>query len=140
MDLQCVLLCPQTKTSTLYYKTKLQMHNVRKMGIVTLEGSMNAPSAVSFSAVQYWCGTISNTYIHLALKHSVAGHTQMQCDSKHSPLEWRIIKDIHTPHDYIVLFETVQMHSSPYKVTQLYHKDFMKLSKAYVTNKKLVTP
>jgi len=27
MDLQCVLLCPQMKASTMYYKTKLQMHN-----------------------------------------------------------------------------------------------------------------
>lgn len=27
MDLQAVLLCPKTKASTMYYKTKLQVHN-----------------------------------------------------------------------------------------------------------------
>ena len=81
-------------------------------------------------------------YLHLAMKHGVtiepkfvvAGHTQMECDSMHSLIEWRIIKDIHTPRDYIVIFETARMHPSLYKVTQLYHNDFMKLSGAYVTN------
>ncbi|KAM3609180.1 uncharacterized protein V6R79_010766 [Siganus canaliculatus] len=88
------------------------------------------------------CCTISNAYIDLAMKHSVtieqkflvAGHTQMECDSMHSLIERRIIKDIHTPRDYIVIFETARLHPSPYKVTQLFHSDFMKLSGAYVTN------
>ena len=41
---------------------------------------------------------------------------------------------IYTPRDYIVISETARMHPSPYKVTQLYHNDFMKLPGAYVTN------
>ena len=52
----------------------------------------------------------------------------------HSLIERRAIKDIHTPRDYIVIFETACLHPSPYKVTQLYHNDFMRLSGAYVTN------
>lgn len=176
MDLQCVLLCPQTKASTMYYKTKLQMHNFTCFNMTNkdgycyaweehegslssevfahlqskhfdsiLEANRNIEKVIVWSdgcGYQNRCGTISNTYLHLAMKHGVtieqkflvAGHTQMECDSMHSLIERRIIKDIHTPRDYIVIFETARMHPSPYKVTQLYHNDFMKLSGAYVTN------
>ncbi|KAJ4939628.1 hypothetical protein JOQ06_029072 [Pogonophryne albipinna] len=87
------------------------------------------------------CCTITNAYLDLTMKHGVtieqkflvAGHTQMECNSMHSLIERRTIKDIHTPRDYIVIFETARLHPSPYKVTQLYHSDFMKLSGAYVT-------
>ena len=56
----------------------------------------------------------------------------LQCDSMHSLIERRIIGDIHTPRDYVVVFETARMHPSPYKVTQLYHNDFMKLPGANI--------
>lgn len=89
---------------------------------------------------QNQCCTIANEYLDRAMKHGVtieqkflvAGHTQMECDSMHSCIEWHIRKDIYTPRDYI--FETARLNPSPYKVTQLYHNDFMKLSGAYVTN------
>lgn len=69
--------------------------------------------------------------ITIEQKFLVAGHTQMECDSMHSCIERRIRKDIYTPRDYI--FETARLNPSPYKVTQLYHNNFMKLSGAYVT-------
>lgn len=176
MDLQCVLLCPKTKASTMYYKTKLQMHNFTCFNMNNkdgycyaweehegslssevfahlqskhfesiLEANGNIEKVIVWSdgcGYQNRCGAISNTYLHLAMKHGVtieqkflvAGHTQMECDSMHSLIERRIVKDIHTPRDYIVIFETARIHPSPYKVTQLYHNDFMKLSGAYVTN------
>lgn len=64
------------------------------------------------------CCTITNSYIDLAMKHSViieqkflvAGHTQMECDSMHSLIERRTIKDIHTPRDCIVILLHVCIH------------------------------
>ena len=38
MDLQAVLLCPQTKASAMYYKTKLQVHNFTMYNLATKEG------------------------------------------------------------------------------------------------------
>lgn len=176
MDLECVLLCPKTKASSMYYKTKLQLHNFTCFNLGNREGYCYAweehegsLSSEVFSHLQFkhfsmlleanpnlekvivWsdgCGyqnrssTISNTYLDLAMKYGVtveqkflvAGHTQMECDSMHSLIERRIVKDIHTPRDYIVIFESARLHPSPYKVTQVYHDDFMKLSGTYVTN------
>ncbi|KAG7510347.1 hypothetical protein JOB18_019644 [Solea senegalensis] len=68
------------------------------------------------------------------LRYAITGHTLMECDSMHSLIELLTIKDIHTPRDYIVIFKTAHLHPSPYKVTQLFHDDFMKFSGAYVTN------
>ena len=73
------------------------------------------------------CCTIANAYIDLAMKHGVtieqkflvAGHTQMECDSMHSLIERRTLTDIHSPRDYIVIFQTARLHPSPYKVTQV---------------------
>ncbi|KAI4815154.1 hypothetical protein KUCAC02_005316 [Chaenocephalus aceratus] len=173
MDLQSVLLCPKTKASKMYYKTKLQMHNFTCLGNKdgycyaweehegslssevfahlqckhfesVLDANRNIEKVLVWSdgcGYQNRCCTITNAYLDLAMKHGVtieqkflvAGHTQMECDSMHSLIERRTIKDIHTPRDYIVIFETARLHPSPYKVTQLYHSDFMKLSGAYVT-------
>lgn len=58
----------------------------------------------------------------------------MECDFMHNLIERHTIKDIHTPPDYIVIFKTARLHPFPYKVTQWFHNDFMKLSGAYVTN------
>ena len=38
MDMQTVLLCPRTKASSLYYKTKLQVHNFTLFNLNTKEG------------------------------------------------------------------------------------------------------
>lgn len=38
MDLQAVLLCPNTKASAMYYKTKLQVHNFTLFNLATKEG------------------------------------------------------------------------------------------------------
>lgn len=38
MDLQAVLLCPKTKASSLYYKTKLQVHNFTLFDLNSKEG------------------------------------------------------------------------------------------------------
>lgn len=70
--------------------------------------------------------------VTIVQKFLVAGHTQMECDSMHSCIERRIRKDIYTLRDYIIIFETARLNPSPYKVTQLYHNNFMKLSGAYV--------
>ena len=135
MDFQCVLLCPQTKASTIYYKTKLQMHNFTCFNLSNkdgycyaweehkgslssevfahlqskhfesiLEANGNIEKVIAWSdgcGYQNRCGTISNTYLHLAMKHGVAidqkfvvaGHTQMECESTHRFIERCIIKD-----------------------------------------------
>ena len=103
------------------------------MGIVTLGRSMKAPSAVRFffpSAVQTLWINPRGQRKHRESYCLVAEHIQY----KHSLIERCIIKDIYTPRDYIVIFETARMHPSPYKVTKLYHNDFMKLPGAYVAN------
>lgn len=38
MDLQCVLTCPNTKASAMYYKTKLVAHNMTYYNLKTKEG------------------------------------------------------------------------------------------------------
>ena len=38
MDMQAVLLCPKTKASSLYYKTKLQVHNFTLYNLGTKDG------------------------------------------------------------------------------------------------------
>lgn len=38
MDLQAVLLCPKTMTSSMYYKTKLQVHNFTLYNLDSKEG------------------------------------------------------------------------------------------------------
>lgn len=176
IDLQRVLLCPKTQASTMYYKTKLQMHNFTCFNLgnkdgycypweehegslgsevfahlqfkhfeSVLEANSNIKKVIVWSdgcGYQNRCCTIANAYLDLAMKHDVtieqkflvAGHTQMECDSMHSCIERRIRKDIYTPRDYIVIFETARLNPSPYKVTQLYHNDFKKLSGAYITN------
>lgn len=173
MDLQCVLLCPKTKASTMYYKTKLQMHNFTCFNMNNkdgycyaweehegslssevfahlqskhfesiLEANGNIEKVIVWSdgwiSKSMWCHQqhlpSSGHGVTIEQKFLVAGHTQIECDSMHSLIEWRIVKDIHTPRDYIVIFEIARIHPSPYKVTQLYHNDFMKLSGAYVTN------
>ena len=80
--------------------------------------------------------TISNAFIDLAMKHNVtieqkylvAGHTQMECDSMHGTIERRIVADIFTPRDYIVIFENARIRPSAYHVRQLSHDEMMKLS------------
>lgn len=176
MDLQAVLLCPKTKASALYYKTKLQVHNFTLYNLKTKEGYCyiwEEPegdlSSEVFASLQYshfdryiqehpqvkeliiWsdgCGyqnrntTISNAYLELARhrhvkivqKYLVAGHTQMEVDSMHACIERKLVSDIFTPRDYIVIMETSRIQPSPYKVTQVYHTDFLKMTGGYLTS------
>ena len=85
---------------------------------------------------------VSNAYLDLAVKrhvkitqkYFVPGHTQMECDSMRSTIERKLGNDIFVPHDYIVLMETARIRPSPYKVRQLDHSNFMKMSVAYITS------
>jgi hypothetical protein len=60
-------------------------------------------------------------------KFLVAGHTQMEFDSVHNVTERRIIEDVYSPRDYIVLFEAAGSRPCPYVVKQFYYGDFQKL-------------
>ena len=172
MDLQGLLLCPKLQASSLYYKTKLCVHNFTIYDMTTHDASnylwhegeagitanefascivhflKEHPSYDEYILWSDGCGyqnrnlLLSNALLKFATetqkivtqKFLERGHTQMECDSMHSLIERRTIKDIHTPRDYIVIFDTARLRPSPYKVTQVYHNDFMKLSGAYVTN------
>lgn len=60
MDLQAVLLCPETQASSMYYKTKLQVHNFTLFDLRTKEGycyiwdeSQGDLSSEVFACLQY---------------------------------------------------------------------------------------
>lgn len=55
----------------------------------------------------------------------------------HSLIKQRTLADIHTPCDYIIIFETARLHLSSHKVTEIHHNNLMKLSGSYVTNIRL---
>ncbi|CAB4034542.1 Hypothetical predicted protein, partial [Paramuricea clavata] len=84
--------------------------------------------------------TLSNSYIALAKKYGVkitqkylvVGHTQMEVDSMHAVIEKRIIGNIYTPRDYIVIMETARTRPAPYVVKPVYHHEVLKLNGAYV--------
>ena len=87
--------------------------------------------------------TLSNSYIALAKKYGmkvtqkclVVGHTQMEVDSMHAIIEKRIIADICTPRDYIVIMKTARtrpMETAPYVVKQVYHHEVLKLDGSYI--------
>ena len=69
--------------------------------------------------------TLSNSYIALAKKYGVkitqkylvGGHTQMEVDSMHAVIEKRIVGNIYTPCDYIVIMETARTRPAPYKTS-----------------------
>ncbi|XP_033127156.1 uncharacterized protein LOC117124927 [Anneissia japonica] len=87
------------------------------------------------------CAVVSNAYLNLAMKHNVtviqkflvAGHTQMECDSMHSCIQRKIVGDIYTPRDYVVIMQTARIHPFPYRVHQVTH-EFFKLSGSYVSS------
>lgn len=169
-DTQSVMLCPQTKASALYFRTKLQVHNFTLYNNCTREGfcyfwdeTEGELKAENFASIQYshfktilssnsniktlvlWSdgclyqnknNYLSNCYLQLAMEHNVdifqkylvVGHTQMECDSMHSVIERNLVCDIYTPSDLRVVMETARRHPSPYKVKQLHHADFQKMS------------
>lgn len=173
MDLQAVLLCPKTQASSLYYKTKLQVHNFTLFNLRSKEGycyvwdeSEGDLCSEVFAHLQYhhfegvikghpdlkeiivWsdgCGyqnrntCVANAYSELARKYGVlitqkyllAGHTQMECDSMHSTIERKIVADIFTPRDYVVVLQTARIRPSPYYVKALKHDEFLKLNGSY---------
>ena len=48
-------------------------------------------------------------------KYIVAGHTQMECDIMHS-IKRRMLTDIFTPRDYIIIIQIAHLRPSPYQV------------------------
>ena len=176
MDLQAVLLCPRTKASALYYKTKLQVHNFTLFDMKTKKGYCYVWEEVQgdlssevFAFLQYshferflkdnqavkeliiWsdgCGyqnrniAVTNAYIELSRKQNVkiiqkylvAGHTQMEVDSMHACIERKMVGDIYTPRDYIVIMETSRIHPTPYNVKPINFADFKKLNGNYITS------
>ena len=85
---------------------------------------------------------LSNAYLHLANQYNivieqkflVVGHTQMECDSMHSTIERKVVGDIYTPRDYHVIFGNARIRPSPYHVTPLSYKDFLKLPGNYLNS------
>lgn len=174
MDLQCVLLCPKTNASTMYYKQKLQVHNLTIYNLKTKEAFCHVWTEVDgdmssemFSFIQYshfknyilknrninnliiWsdgCGyqnrnvCVSNTFIHLAnefninisQKFLVSGHTQMECDSMHSLIERKIVTDIYTPRDYIIIMKTARINPFPFSVNEICYNDVTRLNGQYL--------
>ena len=169
LDVQAVLLYPKTKASALYYKTKLQVHNLSFYNLQTHEGyyyvwdeTEGDVNSEMFAHLQYkhfsevldahpeieeiiiWsdgCSyqnrnvNLANSYIDLAKKHGVkifqkylvVGHTQMEVDSMHAVIEKRIVGDVYTPRDYMVIMRPV-----PYVVKPVYHQEVLKLDGAYL--------
>ncbi|KAM3602808.1 uncharacterized protein V6R79_011236 [Siganus canaliculatus] len=168
MDLQAVLLCPNTQASSLYYRTKLQVHNFTLFNLRSQEGycylwdeSEGDLCSEVFGHIQYchfegvikghpelkeiivWsdgCGYPNrNAYSELASKYGVlitqkylvADHTQMECDSMHSTIERKIVADVFTPRDYVIILQTARIRPSPYHVKVLKHDEFLKLNGSY---------
>lgn len=145
------------KASALYYKTKLQVHNLSFCILHTHDGycyiqdeTQGNVNSEMFAHLQYkhfsevldchpeieeiivWSAgcsyqnrnvTLSNSYIALAKKYGVkisqkylVGHTQMEVDSMLAVIEKRIVGNIYTPHDYIVIMETARTRSAPSKL------------------------
>lgn len=86
--------------------------------------------------------TTANAYSHLSQKHGVnilqkylvAGHTQMECDSMHSTIERKMVNDIFTPRDYVVIMECARIRPSPYHVKEVSHSEMHKLNGSYFTS------
>ena len=173
MDLQAVLLSPRTEASSMYYKTKLQIHNFTLFNLESKEGycytwdeSEGGLKSEVFAHLQYrhfegvikdhpeikeiivWsdgCGyqnrnaTVANAYSELARKHGVlitqkylvAGHTQMECDSMHSTIERKMVVDIFTHRDYVIILQTARIRPSPYHVKVLKHDEFLSMNDSY---------
>lgn len=168
MDLQAVLLCPKTQASSLYYETKLQVHNFTLFNLRSKEGycyiwneSEGNLSSEVFVHLQYrhfegvikdypelkeiivWsdgcsyqncnacvANELARKYVVLITqKYLVAGHTQMECDSMHSTIECKIVMDIFTPRDYVIILQTARIR--PYHVKVLKHDVFLKLNGSY---------
>lgn len=49
----------------------------------------------------------------------------------HSTIERKIVADIFTPRDYVVVLQTARIRSSPYYVKVLKHSEFLKLNGSY---------
>ena len=52
-------------------------------------------------------------------KYSVAGHTQMEWDSKHSTMERKLTSDIFTPRDYVTIFQAARTTPTQYCVSKI---------------------
>lgn len=67
-------------------------------------------------------------------KYLVAGHTQMECDSMYSAIERKIVTDVFTPRDYVIILQTPRIRPSPYHVKLLKHGEFQKMNGSYFTS------
>ncbi len=85
----------------------------------------NATMANAFSKLSRKYGVV------ITQKYLVAGQRQMECDNKHSTIEHKMIMDIFTPRDYVIILQTARIRPSPYHVKIVKHDEFMKLNGSY---------
>ena len=52
----------------------------------------------------------------------------------HACIERKMVEDIYTPRDYIVIIETSRTHPTPYNVKPMNFADFKKLNGIYITS------
>ena len=71
----------------------------------------------------------SSSTTTLLLKRYDTGHTQMACDSMHSTIERKIVRDIFIPRDYVIILQTARIRPSPYHVKV--HEEFLKINGSY---------
>ena len=67
-------------------------------------------------------------------KYLIAGHTQMERDSKHNTIERKLCCDIYTPRDYVMLFHSARQQPSPYHVVHITFDEIQRISGSYITS------
>ena len=129
MDVETVLLCPVTKASAAYFKSKLTVHNFTiyncnpGSGYCFLWDETEADLQASVFA------TLIIKNITILQKYLEKGHTQMKCDSMHSKIERKTRnKEIYLPSAYVLLCEKARSNPEPFKVRYCHHDDFYNYS------------
>lgn len=74
---------------------------------------------------------VATAYSELARKYLVAGQIQIECDSMQSTIECKIVADIFTPRDYVIILQTARIRQSPYHVKVLKHDECLKINGSY---------
>ena len=72
--------------------------------------------------------------VKIIQKYLVARHKQMEVDRIHAFIERKLIGDIFTPRDYIVVMKTYRILSAPYQLIQIQFADFRKLGEKFLSN------
>ncbi|KAF0706536.1 Uncharacterized protein FWK35_00033566, partial [Aphis craccivora] len=131
MDLQSILLCPKSNVSSLYYKTKLIVHNFTVYDLKIKNGF-----CFLWNETEGRNTTLSNALLNLSINSNVTiiqkflqrGHTQMEVDSMHSTIERKVRnRKINVPADYISICKSACI-KSPYTVEYLTHNFFKSYS------------